>query len=66
MAKTQTPYNASTLAAAAGVAFSWIARLCKTGKIDAVKLGNQWFIARDVGDAWIKARAERAAKADPE
>jgi hypothetical protein len=62
----EIPYNASTLAAAAGVAFSWIARLCKMGKIDAVKMGNQWFIARDVGDAWLEARAERkAAEAEP-
>ena len=58
----QVPYTASTLAQAAGVAPTYVARLCRQGRIAAVKVGRDWWIAREVGDAWLKKReAKRTA-----
>ncbi len=50
------PYTATDLARIARVSVVYVARLCKQGKIEAVKLGPSWTIARSVGDAWLAAR----------
>lgn len=63
MDKTQATerqdYTASSLAKAAGVHFTHIARLCREGKLDCRKFGSYWIIPFDVGAAYI---AERQAK----
>lgn len=59
----QKDYTASSLATAAGVHFTHIARLCRDGKLDCRKFGNYWVIPHTVGAAFIaereKAKAEK-------
>jgi excisionase family DNA binding protein len=50
------PYTASSLARAAGVSVVYIARLCRQGKLRAMKLKSVWLIPREAGDAWLEAR----------
>jgi hypothetical protein len=58
MATNQTPepYTASSLAKAANVDPSYIARLCRRGELDCHKLGPVWLIAYDTGRAWLAQR----------
>jgi len=53
----QIDFTASSLAEAAGVDNSYIARLCRQGKIPAIKLNPQtWLIRYEDGAAWLEAR----------
>lgn len=52
-------YTASSLAEAAGVHYSHIARLCREGRIPARKFASLWIITYADGQQWI---AEREAK----
>ena len=56
------PYTATSLAAAAGVSTSYVASLCREGRITAIKVGPVWLIRSDVGDTWLR---ERAGKTKP-
>lgn len=58
-ATEQQDYTATSLAAAAGVHFSHVARLCREGRIPARKFGNVWLIRFADGQRWL---AERQAK----
>ena len=58
MDKHPKPYTAASLARAAGVHRSYVARLCRQGKIEADKVGGHWIIAHDVGLRWINSRRE--------
>lgn len=63
MATEQQDYTAFSLATATGLTFSYIARLCRDGKLDCRKFGNYWVIPHTVGAAFIaereKAKAEK-------
>jgi len=50
--------GASELAKRAGVSTSYICRLCRQGKIEAVKVGNSWIIERDEAQRWLAERGE--------
>jgi hypothetical protein len=52
------PYTATSLAEAAGVTFSYVARLCRRGDIDCIKVGGIWIIDRETGKRWLEARQE--------
>ena len=56
--KTQEQdWTASSLARAAGVGADYVARLCRNGKIPAVKVGNAvWVITNKDGLAWLALR----------
>jgi len=61
-ATEQDDYTASSLATAAGVTFSHVARLCREGRIPARKFGSSWRswqIRYEDGQRWL---AERQAK----
>ena len=53
-------FTATTLAAAAGVDKSYVARLCRQGIIPAVKLSPTiWLIHYADGSAWLAQRESR-------
>lgn len=59
----QTAFTASSLAEVAGIDKSYIARLCRQGKIPAQKLGPVWLIRYEDGAAWLEQRKpEQAAQ----
>jgi excisionase family DNA binding protein len=49
-------FTASSLAKAAGVHYTYIARLCRQGRIPARKFGPVWLIHYEDGVAWLEAR----------
>jgi hypothetical protein len=55
------PYTAVSLGQAGGVSFSYIASLCRAGKLACQKVGPVWLIPYEVGAAWLE---ERKAKQD--
>ena len=56
-------FTASSLARAEGVHRSYIARLCREGKIKAKKFATVWIISYEAGTAWRKERqAKRQAQ----
>lgn len=58
----QTAFTASSLAEAAGIDKSYIARLCRQGKIPAIKLNPQtWLIRYEDGAAWLEQRKTKQA-----
>ena len=46
-------WTATSLASAAGVDSSYIARLCRRGKIVAQKFGQAWMIPYEEGQRWL-------------
>lgn len=61
--ETRRDFTASSLAAAAGVDKSYIARLCRQGIIPAVKLSPMvWLIRYEDGAAWLAARKAKQAR----
>ena len=56
-------WTATSLAAAAGVDSSYIARLCRQGKIAAQKFGQAWMIPYTEGQRWLD---ERTAQSEAE
>jgi len=60
MATEKKDFTASSLATAAGVHYSHIARLCREGKLDCQKFGNYWLISHEVGAAWLAARKAKS------
>jgi len=54
--------SATDLARKASVAPSYIARLCRTGKLPASKLGATWMIQVEDAEAWLAKRQEHRAK----
>lgn len=55
--ETQRDFTASSLAKAAGVHKTYVARLCKAGIIPAVKVAEAvWLIRYEDGAAWLAAR----------
>lgn len=56
-------YTATTLAAAAGISKTYVARLCRQGKIPAVKLSpTVWLIRYEDGVAWLEARETKRSQ----
>lgn len=55
-------YTATSLAAAAGVHFTYIARLCRQGKLACRKLGQYWLISREDGQRWLEERQAKQAQ----
>ena len=55
-------FTASSLAEAAGVHFSHVARLCRQGRIPARKFGSAWVIRYEVGRQWLEEREARKAE----
>lgn len=51
-------YSATDLAEKAGVSGSYVARLCRTGKLPAQKFGTVWLIREEDADAWLEKRSE--------
>jgi AraC-like DNA-binding protein len=56
-ASEKQPWTASSLAQAAGVASSYVARLCREGEIAAQKFGQAWMIPYEEGMRWMAERA---------
>lgn len=55
--ETKPDFTATSLAKAAGVHKTYVARLCKAGIIPAVKIaGAVWVIRYEDGAAWLAAR----------
>jgi len=50
--------SATDLAKKAGVAPSYIARLCRTGRLPASKLGGTWMIRAEDAEAWLAKRGQ--------
>ena len=57
-------WTATSLAAAAGVANSYVARLCRTGRISAQKFGSVWMISYEEGQRWLDERAAQSKSQD--
>jgi len=58
--KPGSDYNAASLAAAAGVHKSYVARLCRAGRIPAVKVADTiWVISYEDGQAWLATHKKR-------
>jgi len=55
-------FTASSLAEAAGVHFSHVARLCQQGRIPARKFGSAWVIRYEVGQRWLEEREAKKAE----
>jgi len=54
-------WTATSLASVAGVDSSYIARLCRRGKIAAQKFGQAWMIPFAEGQRWLNERAAQSA-----
>ena len=62
---TDTPkqdYTAKDLAAEAGIDFSYIARLCRLGKLPCRRLGRYWLISREDAQHWLEERKAKQAQ----
>jgi excisionase family DNA binding protein len=51
-----TDYTAATLAQAAGIGKSYVARLCRNGALPCTRIGHVWLIRYDVAQQWLAAR----------
>ena len=60
--ETPGPYTASSLAEAAGVAPTYVARLCRAGKLECRRLGPVWLIARAEGKRWMASRRAKCRR----
>lgn len=58
----QADYTVTTLAAAAGVHRTYIARKCKKGEIPARLTGSFYVIRYSDGQAWLAEREAKQAK----
>jgi len=58
--KSSQLWTATSLAAEAGVAKSYVARLCRTGRISAQKFGSVWMISDEEGRRWLDERATKS------
>ena len=58
MSEKQAIYTASDLAKKANVSISYVARLCRKGKIEATKLGPVWLINAEVAEQWLVDRSK--------
>ena len=65
--KSGPDYNAASLAHAAGVAPTYVARLCRAGRIPAVKVADTiWVISYEDGQAWLaKRKKKKRDKTEP-
>jgi len=52
----EQPFTATSLAEAADIDASYIARLCRQGKIKAMKFGQAWMIPYEEGRRWLAER----------
>ncbi len=50
--------SATDLAKKAGVAPSYVARLCRIGSVPAFKLGATWVIRAEDAEAWLATRSQ--------
>ncbi|MFA5266039.1 MAG: helix-turn-helix domain-containing protein [Opitutaceae bacterium] len=55
-------YSASDLAKKANVSPSYVARLCRTGELPALKMGTVWLIKAADAEAWLATRSEHTDK----
>lgn len=55
----QQDYTATDLAKAAGVHFTYTARLCRKGKLPCRRLGRYWIISFEDGQKWLEEREAR-------
>jgi len=53
---TWQPFTASSLAQAAGVTRSYIARLCRLGELRCTKAGSVWIIQPEDALRWLDSR----------
>ncbi len=58
----ERPFTATSLASAAGVDPSYIARLCRQGKIEATKFGSSWMIPYEEGRRWLERRTAESGQ----
>jgi excisionase family DNA binding protein len=56
--RTDRPYTAETLCREAGVSGSYVARLCRQGTLDCMRVGRQWIIDAEEGRRWIRERRD--------
>lgn len=54
--------TAQQLAHLAGVSGVYVARLCRTGRIPAARLGPSWMIKREAAEAWLAGRRRKRAR----
>jgi excisionase family DNA binding protein len=52
----QSPWSATSLAEAADIDASYVARLCRQNKIKAIKFGRSWLISFEDGQRWLEER----------
>ena len=57
----QHPWTATSLGEAAGIYHTYIARLCRQGKLNAYKFGQSWLIPYEEGITWLNERETREA-----
>lgn len=50
--------SASDLADKADISPSYVARLCRQGKIRATKIGTVWLIRTEDAEAWLRERSK--------
>lgn len=62
MNSEQTDYTVTTLAQTANVHRTYIARLCKQGKIPAKRVGFVWIIRYEDGQRWLEERQARLSE----
>lgn len=55
-------YMATTLAEEAGVHFTYVARLCRQGKLPCRKFGRYWVISFADGQRWLEERKAKQAQ----
>ncbi len=58
MSERPAVLSATDVAKRAGVAPSYVARLCRTGKLPASKFGATWMIRTEDAEAWLATRSE--------
>lgn len=60
---TIEPYlTTADMAEATGKTSEWWARVCKSGAIDAIKLGNDWRVAPAVFEAFMRGGQKAVAR----
>jgi len=63
---TEFAVTVAALAEAGGVTPGYISRLCRDGRLKAIKLGTVWLIAERSAERWLEHRAGRGRPANGE
>lgn len=59
MTDSLNPWSVAALAEEARINASYVRRLCQSGELQAVKVGRDWLVPREVGDQWLAERRKR-------